>query len=35
MDYRSHRLRLTDHFENFVLFSTDSTQSDQLPTSKN
>jgi tetratricopeptide (TPR) repeat protein len=34
MDYRGHRLRLTDHFENFVLFSTDSQQTDKLPKRK-
>lgn len=34
MDYRGHRLRLTDHFENFVLFSTDWQQSDKLPKSQ-
>ena len=31
MDYRGHRLRVTDHFEDFVLFSTDWKQSDKLP----
>lgn len=34
MDYRGHRLRLTDHYEDFVLFSTDWQQSDKLPPSK-
>jgi len=34
MDYRGRRLRLTDHFENFILFLTDWKQSDKLPTSE-